>query len=312
METWKTYNNEEIGFEFEYPGDWFLEKGSESAFLKERVRYPSFWNLDFLILRPAYSRLPEYIFIEIHSKIRDPNQPYEFFPPTAAAIPVLGKDLEKYKISIGKNTFYYGEGQFEGVWSIKYETLSEDLSRVVEFTMKIVGGRQKMNYYLSKEEIAPELEIFNKILSTFKFKETANWKTYRNEEYGFEFKYPPIPTGCENCKIQKSKAGFSVNRTFLSIDDLGELTLSEFVDKEIERFEVERKEKVLIGDKEGIRVDYRFGEMGRFRSAAFVKRNKKVIIFEFTAGGFCCDSKVDRIYEMEVYDAMLSTFRFLE
>jgi len=36
-------------------------------------------------------------------------------------------------------------------------------------------------------------EIFDQILSTFKFielDETANWKTYRNEEFGFGFEYP--------------------------------------------------------------------------------------------------------------------------
>jgi len=142
--------------------------------------------------------------------------------------------------------------------------------------------------------------------------ETANWKTYRNEKYGFEFKYPSIPSGCENCKIQESEEGFTVNRTDLSIDDLGELNLSEFVDKKMGEFEIERKEKILIGGKEGIKVDYRFGGMGRFGSVAFVEKNKKVIIFEFTAGGFCCSPETDRIYESDVYEAMLSTFRFLE
>jgi len=161
--------------------------------------------------------------------------------------------------------------------------------------------------------------------------ETANWQTYRNEEYGFEFKYPPIPAGCENCKINENDEGFNVNRTFLSISDIGSLTLSEYVYKEFpkeleegpkyettdggqylkETF-VESRENLTIGGQESIKVDYRFGGMGRFGTATFVEKDRKVFIFEFTAGGFCCDPKVDMIYEMEVYDAMLSTFRFLE
>ena len=38
-----------------------------------------------------------------------------------------------------------------------------------------------------------DINLINQILSTFKFidkKDISTWKTYRNDEYGFEFKYP--------------------------------------------------------------------------------------------------------------------------
>jgi len=181
---------------------------------------------------------------------------------------------------------------------------------IIIIAVFIVGGILAWQYFgVGKEEVkAPEVKTSQGVIKD----KITNWKTYRNEKYGFEFKYLSIPSGCENCKIQESEEGFTVNRTNLSIDDLGKLNLSEFVNKKMGEFEIERKEKMLIGGKEGIKVDYRFGGMERFGSVAFVEKNKKVIIFEFTAGGFCCSPETDRIYESDVYEAMLSTFRFLE
>jgi hypothetical protein len=52
---------------------------------------------------------------------------------------------------------------------------------------------EKENYIYNFAIIVEEEFLFNQILSTFKFiepSETANWKTYQNEKYRFEVRYP--------------------------------------------------------------------------------------------------------------------------
>ena len=62
------------------------------------------------------------------------------------------------------------------------------------------------SYYIIRADLysGDHRKIVDQILSTFKFispqastTDTTGWKTYTNEEYGFEFKYPQSVLGLE-------------------------------------------------------------------------------------------------------------------
>lgn len=163
-----------------------------------------------------------------------------------------------------------------------------------------------INYYLNSQNNNPKNE------EEVALDETTDWETYVNEELGIEFKYPPAPIGCESqCKENKGNNTFTIGRTEFSIKNSEGLSLPLFVDGCIKDFNVSSKENKIIGGKEGIIVNYRFGGMDRFGEAAFVENDNKVYIFNFTAGAFCC-TQGDTIYESDVFNAMVSTFKFLD
>ena len=143
---WKTYRDEEYGFEVKYPGNYEYNAGPlPDIFLFGTMGAPQY---------------------DINVWVRSSSQLDKFYEnKTEICTEDFLSDKKAYKCEGDK--YIYIEAESNGKFyflSVKGDKLSE------------------------------KFEVFNQMLSTFKFLEqeptTANWKTYRNDIYNYELKYP--------------------------------------------------------------------------------------------------------------------------
>ncbi len=82
------------------------------------------------------------------------------------------------------------------------------VTTIILVLLLIVGGASAY-FYLTSQPPTPDpiptpLELEPEETTEFNPSETADWQTYRNEEYGFEFKYP---ADWRDCEKEKNKIG---------------------------------------------------------------------------------------------------------
>ena len=132
----------------------------------------------------------------------------------------------------------------------------------------------------------------------------ANWRSYRSDQLGFEFTYPPA------CEVNQQDDGLSVGARIdlVVVYDNG-VALGDYVDQLVEDktrsgdWRLESKQAVVAGENNAIRVEYRFGGVGRYGTALFLQRGGRIYIWGFTAGASICD-------EPDVFGDVVSSFRF--
>jgi len=154
--------------------------------------------------------------------------------------------------------------------------------------------------------------------------ETADWKIYRNEEIGFEFQYPKVydeEKHREVCGIKEFDEHFTVGSLVsLWIEDSKGLNLSEYVDKDTNEFmemfsafNIESEEGISISGEKAVKVSY-----GSYNQRAYLLKNGEIYKFNiFNIEGPKCEFRYGPdeskyISEIEVFNQMLSTFRFLK
>jgi hypothetical protein len=145
--------NEIIGdsYFFKFPENWEVKTYRDITYVtpKEKRTPEDIWVWAFVTKKENLTTRPFYDRLNFFGK------------PLGMAIP----------ITINGRTFYADEEGFEGIRDKKYAIASDDGSLIGWITLSIRHGRQRMDYYVPDEEFEPEWDIFNSMLSTFKFLE---------------------------------------------------------------------------------------------------------------------------------------------
>lgn len=138
---------------------------------------------------------------------------------------------------------------------------------------------------------------------------TKDWQVYRNEEFGFEIKYPKdwkVSDGFRPIVFSPkdiSNYTVSINSTYLNIDILD-------IDKEIEYY---KNKGTFISEfkiENGACIKFKAQTKGGEIPAAFMIGKNHTIYINYEAFGTFSNDEYNQY--KKVYDQMLSTFKFIE
>jgi len=301
VEDWETYRNEEHGYEVKYPSgegikvfqmeggrtdlrpreSWEPLPGSEGGWEPER--------LEIKIEDFVSKSLEDYIVKKFELTNPSFNITKEKIKPA-----VIG-GISSFSLVV------YQEGD-RYVWAENYVVKNERL-----YNLSCLGGKKF-------------IELCDKMISTFRFVElTSNLKTYANQKYGYEIKYPSdwainfdrLTEEFINfypSSLNEKPASFPyapdpklTNGIIIQVIKPGE-AFQEYIQQQIDRNSFTNKKEIKIGTE-----NYSAIEVINFESIAPLKN-----IFLDGGSFFLSISIMENSSYMPVFEELLSVFRFIE
>jgi hypothetical protein len=181
MEDWKTYRNEEYGFEVQYPEKFDLKSqaGSSGKFSI------SFFPKDKSQVTSAALNSGSLLNINNNFLIKNGITPYLRLSEFKKSV-LAGKNVASQVsfMSNDLNWFCYVPDKTKAGKDVKMETCITENPKDNFYQFDFYFDEKTQNYF-STEDMKRLVKSFILISDN-----QADWKTYRNEEYGFEIKYP--------------------------------------------------------------------------------------------------------------------------